>query len=200
MIIFGSRTNAVGQGTPTYRCNYCGTEDSVFIQYFLRYFHVFWIPMFPYRTYGTSCCAHCRQVLSRREMSTELKSVVSSEKPRPSIKYFSGLLLLVVGIIFIAIAIQTEIKQTETFLAKPQLGDVYGIKQENGAYTLYLLTKQQHDSLGFRLNDYEVSTSSQLSKLRNHHSTDYGKDLYYYSKEELEQWLNEKIIVNIKRE
>jgi hypothetical protein len=200
MIIFGSRTNVIRQGNPKYHCNYCSTESSVFIQYFLRYFHVFWIPMFPYRIYGTSCCTHCRQVLHRREMTSELKSVASREKPKPPIKYFSGLLLLAVGAILIAVAIQTEIKQTKTYLATPKLGDVYGVKQENGAYTLYLLAKQQHDSLGFRLNDYEVSTASQLSKLRNHHSTDYGKELYYYSKDELQQWLHEKIIVNIKRE
>lgn len=200
MIIFGSRINAIRQGNPTYHCDYCGTGYSVFIQYFLRYFHIFWIPMFPYRIYGMSCCTHCRQALYSREMTSELKSVMSHEKPRPPIKYFSGLLLLAVGAILIAVAIQAEIKQTKTYLATPQLGDVYGVKQENGAYTLYLLATQQRDSLGFRLNDYEVSTPSQLSKLRNHHSTDYSKELYYYSKEELQQWLHEKIIVNIKRE
>ena len=90
MIIFGSRTNAIGQEKPTYHCDYCGTESSVFIQYFLRYFHIFWIPMFPYRIYGTSCCTHCRQELYRREMTSELKGVVSREKPKPRLNILVG--------------------------------------------------------------------------------------------------------------
>lgn len=200
MIIFGTGKRLIRAGKPKFDCTYCGSEQSVGLHFYVRYLHIFWIPMFSYRTESLSHCTHCRQTLSRKEMPLSLAQSIPGEKPSIPWKYFSGLLLGVILIVFISIAIVNEDRQTANYLQRPQVGDVYGIKQSNGFYTLYLLSQFKGDSLGFRVNDYEVPGASKLSVIRRHHAKDYGKSIVFLSKTDLNELMKNNHIINIRRD
>ncbi|MEH6307729.1 zinc-ribbon domain-containing protein [Olivibacter sp. CPCC 100613] len=200
MIIFGTGKSLIHTGEPTFNCAHCGSIQSVGLRFFVHYFHIFWIPMFSYKVKTLSYCTHCRQMLEKRGMTAEQSQHILQEKPRVPLKYFSGLLLGAVLILFIIVAIVNENRQTDKYLQQPQVGDVYGMKQSNGYYTLYLVSQMKGDSLGFRINNYEVPSSSKLSVIRRDHAADYGKSVVFVSKEELEKLMEEKYIVNIRRD
>lgn len=200
MIIFGTGKRRIQDGELKFDCRYCGSERSVGLDFYVRYFHIFWIPMFSYRVEALSHCAHCRQALVKREMPSDLSTNIAKEKPRVPWKYFSGLLLGAVMILFIFVAIANENWQTQKYLKDPNRGDVYAMKQTNGYYTLYLLSELKADSLGFRINDYEVPSSSKLSVIRRDHADDYGKDLIFLSKADVAELLKKKYVVNIRRD
>ncbi|GAA4786601.1 hypothetical protein GCM10023231_13320 [Olivibacter ginsenosidimutans] len=200
MIIFGTRGSLVNTSEPKANCVYCGSEHSVGFHGYVRYFHIFWIPVFPYSRKVMSYCAHCRQVLSKEEMPADLAIQAKTERPRLRLWHFSGIGLIVACLAFAGIAESYEKKQTKTFMQDPEVGDVYGIKLANGHYTLCVLSKIEPDSLGFRMNNYEVDAAADLSKLRNHYANDYEDSLYFWPKFELERLLNENYIVQIKRD
>lgn len=197
MIIFGTGKRIIETGEQKYSCGYCGTEKSVRFEFYISYFHIFWIPLFPYRKQVFSHCLHCRQVLGKKEM---LPEQLPTERPKTPWKYFSGIFLVFAFILLIFIAIANEHRETANYLHQPRIGDVYGVKQANGYYTLYLLSDLKGDSLGFRINDYEVTSSSKLSVIRNNHMQDYGDSLFYWSTAALQKLVDSKVIVNIRRD
>lgn len=132
-------------------------------------------------------------------MGSHLFNEAKAGKPRPPLSYFSGLLLVALLVVLIVAAVINEQQETSSYLQQPKVGDVYGVRQQNGSYTLYLLTAMRDDSLGFRINDYEVTRSSELSAIRRNHADDYGNDVYYYGKTALKDMVDNKIIVNIRR-
>lgn len=187
-------------GEPKFTCDYCGAEKSVRFEFYVSYFHIFWIPVFPYSRQSFSNCTHCKQVLSKQEMGRGLSGYLPVEKPRMPIRYFSGIFIVLALILFIFIAIMNENRQTSDYLRHPKLGDVYGIKQPNGFYTLYLLSDLKDDSLGFRINDYEVESPSKLGIIRRDHQEDYGDSLFFWPEAALHGLLKSKMIVNIQRD
>lgn len=200
MIIFGTGRNLVSRCESNFDCNYCRSVKTVGLEFYVRYFHIFWIPMFTYGRYTTSYCAHCRQVLTKKEMDPDLSQQIAVKRPRIPLKYFSGLFLGLALILLIIVAIVNENMQTKNYLARPKVGDIYGVKQQNGYFTLYLVNKVMPDSLAFRINNYEVPTSSKLSAIRRDHADDYDESLLFLSKAELNNLLERHDIVNIKRE
>lgn len=199
MIIFGTGRKIVGQTVPRHDCSYCGQQASVGFYYQVRYFHIFWIPVFPYRTITGSQCMHCRQVRTGNELPPQLLAEAKVGKPRPPLKYFSGIFVGIFFALLIAAAVINERNATGHYLEDPKVGDVYGIKQENGRYTLLQLMQLHGDSVGFRVNNYEVDLSSQLSSIRRDHGDDYSDDVWFYAKGELKALLDDQRIVNIQR-
>lgn len=200
MIIFGTGRRRIKNGDLKFNCAYCGSNRSVGIDFYVGYFHVFWIPTFSYKVEASSYCAHCHQALVKKEMPSGLSQHITEEKPKVPLKYFSGLLLGAAMMLFVFIAIANENSQTQRYLQDPAIGDVYALKQDNGYYTLYKVSQLKADSVGFRINDYEVPSSSKLSAIRRNHVNDYGKILVFLSKADLVGLLEKKHIVNIRRD
>lgn len=97
MIIFGLRATTIGSlKVDGSTCSYCQTTGTQQITEFGKYFHVFWIPVFPVgkKTFGE--CTHCRRTLKKKEFDPELKTIYKENKAaikRP-IWHWSGLILL----------------------------------------------------------------------------------------------------------
>jgi hypothetical protein len=100
MIIFGTRSKILkGNGTRT-NCSYCESTDTVSLVFVLKYFHVFWIPMFPLSKTGVSQCSHCKQVLYNNQMPDHLKAVYQQEKARAKTPWVYRLGLILIGLFF----------------------------------------------------------------------------------------------------
>lgn len=72
--IFGITEKEEGSRTATNaRCSHCGNTGTQRIVVFRRYFHFFWIPLFPISRRAYAECTHCRRVLYEHEFDQELK-------------------------------------------------------------------------------------------------------------------------------
>lgn len=171
MIIFGTRTKYVDGTFPitTASCDYCHTPQALNAYRQIKYFHVFWIPVFPYSSGFITVCDHCKKVQSEREMAPEIRNeLYTNTKKRTPIRYFSGAILiaLIIGSAVVA-GISSSIK-TKKYLQDPLVGDVYEMKRnENGRsiYTLYRVADVTPDSVVFDVNDYEAEGRKGLRKL-----------------------------------
>lgn len=101
MIIFGLRATNIGSlKIENSECQYCENKGTQNITDFGRYFHIFWIPVFPVgrKTYGE--CTHCKRTLKKSEFNPKLKKQYSENKSiikRP-VWHWSGLILI--GLLF----------------------------------------------------------------------------------------------------
>lgn len=106
MIIFGLRASNIGSvKVENSHCEYCKNSGTQNITDFGRYFHIFWIPMFPLgrKTFGE--CTHCKRTIKKKEFDSDLKKLYADNKSsikRP-VWHWSGLILigLLIALIFI---------------------------------------------------------------------------------------------------
>ncbi|MDR2271096.1 MAG: zinc ribbon domain-containing protein [Sphingobacterium sp.] len=181
MIIFGTRTKLLenDSNTAVGDCNHCHTTGSLHAYKQVKYFHIFWIPIFPYSTEIISACDHCKKVNYQREIDHQtLTAIRSSGIRKTPIGYFTGLIIIILFFATAAVAgISSSIK-TKKYLENPIAGDIYEIKRvENGKslYTLYRVANVTKDSITFDVNDYEAEGTKGLRKLREQRSDNYSE-------------------------
>ena len=83
-------------------CMHCQQRDTTYANFISRYFHLFWIPVFPVGKKAVSVCSHCKQALAKKEMPVEYRTAVKNLKSKAKIPvwHFSGLIIGVILILF----------------------------------------------------------------------------------------------------
>ncbi len=202
MIIFGTRTKVLANKSQSTigNCDYCGTVQSLFAYRQIKYFHVFWIPIFPFSSEVITICNHCKKLSYQREINTQTLQVISSGTIRKTpFGYFAGLVLIGLFVSAIVIAGIYGAKKKEKYLKDPKVGDVYEVyytKDGKTMRTLYRIANLTTDSVTFDLNDYEVDSRKGLRKLREQHADSYSEK-QRLSRGELEEMKSK--ISNIER-
>jgi hypothetical protein len=130
MIVFGTRGKVVlGPRRQGVLCESCGKEEHATYGV-LRYFHVFWIPIFPTMKQAVMECAHCKKVLRGKEVPERVRRDVSEKVFTRGrvLPMFTGLALIA---LFVASAAWGGVEQSRresAFLAAPAVGDLYVVK------------------------------------------------------------------------
>lgn len=104
MIFFGSRSKVIqGEGIQGVACSNCDSDEFHTFGV-LKYFHVYWIPTFPFSKQPGIECKNCKNTLIGKEVPMNLgkkikTSVFTAGKLVPS---FIGLILFASFVIYIA--------------------------------------------------------------------------------------------------
>lgn len=199
MIIFGTGQRLLKHNPTDLVCMNCLRDESMYVYFYVHYFHVFWIPVFPYRKSMVTECPHCKQVLRQEEIPRETKASLSEKKPRTPFRYYTGLLLIFVLIIAIALAIRNDEQENRSMLRSPQVGDVYDIKEADDMYSIMRLADIKGDSVGVQLNNYTVDKRSHVYQLRSQRSDDFQEEVDYYHKDFLRTMYKDRYILNVHR-
>ena len=201
MIIFGKRTAFIGskKSSLSTTCNHCQTAGKITYSIFRSHAHVFWIPMFPIGRKAISECQHCKQTLSFKEMSAAMKkeSSVARKEAKGPIWQFSGLFIFPALIVFAFFIGKRESVKEAEYLSNPLVGDVYNYYTDSSQYSTMRIVHLNKDSIYVQLNNYEIGRSSKtytIDKEKN-----YSKKAYGYSKKEIKEMYEQKIIVDIDR-
>jgi len=95
MIIYGTRQKKLKTyETNTDTCEACGHEGQLALGV-VRYFHVFWIPLFLYKVITFYRCTHCQHTLEREGKYNAPNNLFSLKNTWP---YYFGL-FLVLGLV-----------------------------------------------------------------------------------------------------
>ncbi len=181
MLIYGNRATKTGhQSLFGIKCPHCQTKDSLEMYTFSRYAHLFWIPMFPYKKEAVTQCNHCKQVLNKKEFTSDLmqqyeEMQANTKKP---LWQFAGL-----GVFggLIALGVYTaaqDDKKDITYLSAPKTGDVYEIKLGYREYTLYKVSDVLADSVYVMPNQFQTNKQSGLSKTEITKASSFIQDEY----------------------
>ncbi len=181
MIIFGTRTKVLSNKSQSTigNCDYCGTVGSLFAYRQIKYFHIFWIPIFPYSSQIITICSHCKKVSDQIQINPQtLQSLSLGAVRKTPIGYFTGLVLIGLLISAIFAAGISGAKKKQEYLKDPKVGDVYEVSYaKNGKTmrTIYRIAKLTADSVTFDINDYEADSRKGLRKLRERYSDSYSE-------------------------
>ena len=59
LVIFGSRKTTIGLDEFQIRCPSCETSSYADIMIFSKYYHIYWIPIFPFEKEANVICQNC---------------------------------------------------------------------------------------------------------------------------------------------
>jgi len=201
MIVYGTRSKLLARELVTDKCTHCGTQNSTEIHVYQKWAHVFWIPFFPIGKSSASQCAHCKQVLKEKEMTSSMQSVLQDvkSKSKTPIWTFSGLALLAVLITWGVMNEKQKDEKIAKLILTPQAGDVFEIKTPESQYTLYKVASIQGDSVTIRPNNMETNKPSGLSKIKSQGDAGYAEETFSVTKAELKSWFDKGEILDVER-
>lgn len=130
MIVFGTRGKVLpGPRKQGIACAGCGKEEHATYGV-LRYFHVFWIPIFPTAREPVLECAHCKKVLRGKEVPERVRKEIAEKvfTRGRMLPTFTGLVIFAVLVAFASFEGAERKKQEAAYLAQPAVGDVYVVK------------------------------------------------------------------------
>lgn len=201
MIIYGTKAKLLKAEITSDTCPNCNTANSIQMNVFQRWAHIFWIPFFPIGKTGVSQCLHCRQVLKLKEMPASLKLSYDNLKTQTKIPVwtFAGCFLIVIGSIFFYISAKQKAKKVNQWVLSPQKNDVFHIKLKNDHYTLYKVNKVSGDSVYLALNKYEADREDGLDDIAAKGDTAYDSAQEGIAKPFLVEMAKEGAILDIER-
>jgi hypothetical protein len=83
LIFFGSRSTLSGTAEVfMYECPFCEKNNSTSLFVYSRYYHVFWIPVFPYSKEAFALCSECKTKRSELKFGPKLVSEYRDCKKR----------------------------------------------------------------------------------------------------------------------
>lgn len=127
MIFFGTRGRTVnGHLVKGVQCPECGKDEHVTFGV-MRYFHVYWIPMFPTQKSAGIQCVNCKATYMDKELSKELgheikNTLFTKKRVAPM---FAGLMILALLFVFGYVAAINDNKQEIACIQQPQVNDYY---------------------------------------------------------------------------
>ncbi len=202
MIFFGTRKKEVKSGRiSNVVCGYC--DENVSMNYVVEtsYFHLYWIPIFPYKKRTYIDCPECDTLFESKHFSEPVKNKLQREndlKPaRNPIWMFSGLLILAVIIPLAFFQSSRADSKKGDYKDNPKVGDVYFLNSLPSKYTTMKIAAVEKDSVHFILNDTTVTKFMKVFGI--------NEDRYYstktksYSKAQLTQLLENDSIYSIDR-
>ena len=160
MIIYGWNNRVIKEAPfDKMSCPHCDNNEAR-IKVLGFYFHIFWIPLFPYKKKLFYECDHCKHAVEEANFDDQFKEVLG--KLKQSVKFpkymfsGSGLVLALVVALFIN-ADQREKREIE-YLNNPQVGDIYHLKDKDEAtefkYYLWKAEEIFNDSMYITANAY----------------------------------------------
>ncbi len=201
MIIFGLRSGTFkAVAAPVGYCNYCQSHATVQFYFSKRYFHIFWVPVFPIGTTGISECTHCKRSLRREQMGPAAQNGYGEARRelKTSPKYFAGLILVALFVGAAAIAGFVDFSNSKTYIRDPLAGDIYEVK-ENGIYTLYRVKAVSGDSVHLDAHLYEAPDLKEFRALRRDYSDNYSDERFALSRKQLWAMFDDRRIRSVKR-
>ncbi len=204
MIIFGSKSKLLGSSATTADCNHCGSVGTVHLSFITKYFHIFWIPMFPYGKKGVSECSHCKQVLYENQMPGNLKAVYEVEKAKAKIPLGYRFGQILIGLFFafsIFSVVFSKVSQPSTdYIKTAQPNDIYQIKFADRNFGIYKVLRVEGDKVFAVRNNETPRKKSDVDKTMEEFPDDYNLNEEEFSKQDLEKRINNGSLFKIIRQ
>lgn len=179
MFFWGIKTRKLREGELTnLKCEYCG-ETETYMEYTFsqKYFHLYWIPLFPLRkkteVYCDDCCVTYENNKIPKEAAKKLNYIKDRHPIRTPVWMFSGTIILAV---FFSWAFYQSDKHDAVeagYIDNPKKGDVYFV-DSGPEYSTFRIDKVDNESVYYTSNDTSVSKYTKVFFINN--------DKYYTDK------------------
>ncbi len=201
MVIYGWNSKSLKEAPFNgHQCTNCGHESTHIVVYG-SYFHIFWIPLFPYRKSLKIICDNCQHASKPKEVSEEVRSLAKQLKSKVNfpLYMFSGIGVIILLIAYFTIQGNIDNKAYAEYLEQPQVDDIYHLynDEEISEYKYYLwkVVDVNGDSVNVSPNSFQYNYKP--TKLE---PNDGFYDVYItFHKHQLQEFLETDLIRKVQR-
>lgn len=201
MVVYGWNSKLLKEAPFNgHQCTSCGSQ-SAHIVVIASYFHIFWIPLFPYKKILRIICDDCQHNNKPKEVSEEVKVLAKQLKSKVKfpIYMFSGVGIIALLISYFTVQGFIENKDFEKYLNEPQANDIYHLynSDEETEYKYYLwkVVDVNEDSVNVSPNSFQYNY-----KPTELESKDGFYDIYYtVHKNQLKELFETNVIRKVQR-
>jgi len=212
MIIFGTRGKALSGDALQAVCRSCGNSSHISFGV-LRYFHIFWIPVFPTKKEAGLECQHCKYTLLGKDMPNEFKDKIKESifPFKRTLPYFTGLILFAVLIVSGYASEMTRKDTEKTYVTAPQINDhlvvdlraLMDTETMEYPYGIMRATKVSDEEVELQISNYSYQYSSGALKVlrdQSSRSADFWiEEPYIFTKAYLIELYNDNKVSKVLR-
>lgn len=203
MLFFGTRSKKIKKGRlSNTTCVNCDGNTSMTYTVFVKYFHVYWVPVFPFRKKTTIECNDCYYTYEYKELPESVKIKFDRERERNPVSFpvwmFSGLIVLTLLISWAFYQSGNADTREAGYIKNPKKGDVYFTNPEPSVYSSLRIDKVDKDSVYFTLNDTFATKYIRVFGINE--DKNYSTKKGTYSLAKVKQLFENDSIFSIKRE
>lgn len=200
MLIGGNKTTKTYYKKIEGKCPNCGNQ-TLGIEIYQKYGHLFWIPFVPLYKIGLLNCTHCKLALEKKEVPAELLNEFElTKKEAPIPKWtFIGLLLFVILIIVFSITNSNNEKEQNLMFNNPKVGDYYNGKLLfDNQYVVYKLVSVKNNEYKLVVSNYQAENILGLTAVKNKNS--YSQDTIVLDENSFREYRTQGMFISVIRE
>ncbi|KOP39599.1 zinc-ribbon domain-containing protein [Flavobacterium sp. WLB] len=96
MIVYGTRTvKTKKEQSNNISCADCKKTHTTQIQYYQKYYHIWFIPIIPFSRSGVTVCTSCGYSTDDHTMPSSYTKEYETKLPAPKIWFFTGLIITI---------------------------------------------------------------------------------------------------------
>lgn len=163
MIIYGWKSTDLKKSPELGEaCVKCGKHTTQ-VAVTASYFHVFWIPVFPYRKTYEVDCSSCNYIARPNELPEKARRSAKSLKRsvRAPLYMYSGIILIILAIAYVSYNIKATEQQYLDYIDNPQANDIYHLYKEDEPteykYSLWKVTEVAGDTVYVSPNSFQYN-------------------------------------------
>ena len=201
MIVFGTKAKHVATFKIETKCRQCESKDTIYMNIFQKYAHVFWIPMFPTSRVPETECSHCKKTTGKEKFSNNMYHVFLKLKKRVKtpVWMYSGLTMLLV-VMSVGLANNfIKSKKSVEFVLAPKAGDIYQMKMDANGYSVAKVHHVNGDTTYLLFHQYNTDKVTGLETLKSQGDAAYHKETRPVMTKQLVVMLEEGTIMDVER-
>jgi hypothetical protein len=171
-MIYGTGRKDLGKKyIPNEKCPNCDEQNKIHVYGLAKYFHVLWIPTFPYSKKIIPICDSCNTEITKKKISTSLKEKIGLEKSffKMPISLFSGLIVIACIIAWLSYENKKHKEFVTNRINHLESKDIMTFKYSNKEYSFAIVDSVVNNIVFFRNSNYVLDQKPTV--------TDYKKGL-----------------------
>ena len=189
-MIYGSGSKNLGEiKIDNESCPNC-KENTIFLHGFAKYFHIFWIPIFPVYKKKITVCHSCEVEIPKKERSQSLKDKVELEKSnfKTPLYLFAGLIIILSLIAYLEFNSRKHKDFVKDRINHLEENDVIVFKQSSSEYSFAKVEEVKNDTVYFVNSNYSLnqipSLTDYIAGLEEKEDF-FSEEVYLYSQKEI---------------
>ena len=194
-MIYGSGSKNLGEiKINNESCPNC-KENNIFLHGFVKYFYIFWIPIFPVYKKKITVCHSCEVEIPKKERSQSLKDKVELEKSnfKTPLYLFAGLIIILSLIAYLEFNSRKHKDFVKNRISHLEQNDVVIIKESKSEYLFAKVEKIEKDTIFLMLSNYSLNQIPSLIDYTDGITKKedfFGEEIYLYTQQEIDSLNN----------
>lgn len=165
MIVFGTKAKGIDSSVVNTVCPSCSQSPHA-LHIFQKYFHIFWIPVFPLGKISVLECQHCKKTTTDKDLNALQGSMAQAKRKeaKTPLYMYAGSVLLASLIGWGAYSVKDQEAKTRSYLEQPRAHDMAVIESKGKEFQILQLLSVEAETVKFKIGNYLYKSALSAKK------------------------------------